>query len=121
MQRLSVNVFDEHPAYFPTNQDIVYLIGNNGTGKSELLRTLKKHFEINKEEVLYFSDDRLFNLTSSQLAIFLMKHKEHKDSYLTKYGIDFELAMKSCKKESIFQEELVKLLIFSVKLKVKMM
>lgn len=57
-----IKVFDKYPIKFPKDDSLVAIIGENNSGKTIMLRALKKYYEEHNENVLFFPSDRIFTV-----------------------------------------------------------
>ncbi|MFW6007688.1 MAG: hypothetical protein ACOCP8_00370 [archaeon] len=56
-------LFNKYKVNFPIEEDIVIIIGMNGTGKTKTLELLRNYYLNNKDNVLYFPSDRILTIT----------------------------------------------------------
>lgn len=81
-------LFDKYEVNFPVENDLSIITGMNGTGKTQTLLLLKKYFEEQGENVLYFPADRKSNVTIEDLDAFeVMYALSSGESLLTKYDL----------------------------------
>lgn len=83
-------LFGHYEVKFPINRDLVALYGSNGTGKTLTLEIVKRYFESQGENVIYFPAERSFSVTEEEVASVMMMHMLLGDSVFQKYGIEFE-------------------------------
>lgn len=90
MQKINRKLWGKHELQFPVTQEIAYLIGPNGTGKTYLLGHLEDYFTEKGEQVLYFEDDRYFTHPPKDVLTLFQQQSLVSFSFLAKYEIDVE-------------------------------
>lgn len=86
MQKLTKKLYEEMTVSFPMEEDLTILVGENGSGKTNLLKLLKEHWEEEGKEVLYFPAERLFTKKAHTSLWYLFD-----DKLLTKYNLKKDL------------------------------
>ncbi|MDA1675245.1 ATP-binding protein [Bacillus cereus group sp. TH152-1LC] len=98
MRKLEEKLFNQFEVQFPVDNDLTILIGNNGTGKTTLLKMLKDYYESEEKFVLYFPEQRIFNKSISNSLWYLLIEDK-----LAKYGVDVKyLDIKQIEDEYIY-------------------
>jgi predicted ATP-dependent endonuclease of OLD family len=59
MTLLKEKIFDAYEVSFPLENKLSIVIGENGTGKTQILKALKRHFEEENKKVIYLGDNHL--------------------------------------------------------------
>lgn len=75
---------------FPINEDLVIIHGYNGTGKTKTLEILKRYFEKQNENVIYFDIDRCLNITKEQAVGVITMYNLMSDNPLKKIDISLD-------------------------------
>lgn len=65
MTSIGRRLWEQYDVSFPTEERLIALLGNNGSGKTQLLNHLASYYEERGERVIYLSDDRYFELPFS--------------------------------------------------------
>ena len=59
---LEEKLFNLYPINFPLKNELSIIIGSNGSGKTKLLEILNRHYQSKNTNVIYFSDQRRFEV-----------------------------------------------------------
>ncbi|AEO93461.1 gp202 [Bacillus phage G] len=65
-------IFDKYLAGFPVDKTVSLIHGENGTGKTKVLEKLIEYYTKRGENVIYFPDDRFFQLTADEVESVLV-------------------------------------------------
>jgi predicted ATP-dependent endonuclease of OLD family len=105
MTLLKEKIFDAYEVSFPLENKLSIVIGENGTGKTQILKALKRHFEEENKKVIYLGDNRHFSFSEKD-AYWLMFEEEtimKQESVFKKYDIQSDkLDIKDMEGEFIY-------------------
>lgn len=69
-------LWDHYDVRIPRDKKAVFLIGENGTNKTNTLELLQRHFEKQGDPVVFFTDHRLFGVTEEDVYQAIDKWEE---------------------------------------------
>jgi predicted ATP-dependent endonuclease of OLD family len=64
---LNKKLFNKYPVKFPIEEDLIILIGENGTGKTKTLEAVNEYFKEHGENTLYFPYNRKLTVTKEDI------------------------------------------------------
>jgi predicted ATP-dependent endonuclease of OLD family len=86
-------LFDRYDVNLDIEREDTFLVGFNGSGKTQTLNLLNQYFINQGENVLYFTDNRRLKMPSEQILADMMAYKlqgKQKDIF-SKHNIKFDL------------------------------
>lgn len=85
-------IYDGKPIFFPIDNEISIVFGQNGSGKTLLLQELYQYFLDQKQNVIYLPDERIFDITEGEaLRIIYQEKMKNPNNIFDKYDVNVDL------------------------------
>lgn len=91
--------FEKYPINFPVDNKLTILIGVNGSGKTTTLFALEEYYKKRGDNVLFFKENRLLDITFEDVENFsiICKLTHNEDIFKSIYHINLDLLKETFK------------------------